>query len=248
MWAVSILMLVYHIWDCINPNMAATTSKSVEAIKSTILFVAPYLTLTVFTISAAFLSILHPTRVNRDRLFFYCSLDYSPFSDAMLGFVIVTCLAILAIKARLAVILYRNWRGIRHAGYASNIDVQLIFRVLVFGVYVCLGLIVSLLSISNAMSAFPNMFAATIGIVISLLFGTQHDVLHAWFYWVPVRIHFEKKTIYFTRNWSPNFEIIKPSVDTSKPLPAIPDKVLVIGRSNEHGLRLDSERAIQSIA
>lgn len=86
--------------------------------------------------------------------------DDSDSSDAMAIFTFIVCLAIIGLERKscrplecsqltigglypvqLAVTLYRNWRGMRKAGHSNSVDLQLIIRILVFGVYILFGMV-----------------------------------------------------------------------------------------------------------
>jgi len=144
---------------------------------------APYCTFAAWSFTAFVLAMRYPDKVNRNRRFFYCSLQYSPLSDAMSLFTAVVCLVIMAIECRIAIKLHRNWRGLREAGESSGASVQLILRVLVFGIYNFLSMFFSLATLWAHRSPVPDMFAATIGFAVMLIFGSQPDIWRTWCFW-----------------------------------------------------------------
>jgi len=144
---------------------------------------APYFTLAAWSLAAGVLAIRKPEKVNRNRRFFYCSLDYSPLSDAMSVFVALVCLTITVIEIRIATTLYRNWRGLMKAGESTGVSAQLIVRTLVFGVYVFMGMIFSLVALWDHRSAVPDMFSATVGFAVMLIFGSEPDIWRPWCFW-----------------------------------------------------------------
>jgi len=178
MWSVAILMLVYYVWTSYgsrryNPNALTTYA----------IIAAPYITLVVWSGAAAVLANLHPGKVNRSRRFFYCSIHSSPLSNAMSTFTAVVCIAITTIEIRIATMLYRNWRGLKRAGEASGVSVQFVLRILVFGTYIFLSMIFSLSTMWEPHSVVPDMFGATIGFAVMLIFGSQPDIWRTWFFW-----------------------------------------------------------------
>jgi hypothetical protein len=56
----------------------------------------------------------------------------------------------------------RSWRAIRKAGqHSDGANVQILLRVLLFGIYVFMGVIISALSNTERNSPVPDLFAAT---------------------------------------------------------------------------------------
>lgn len=136
MCAVAILTLVYYVWTCYgshryNPSAVATYT----------MIAAPYLTLAAWSLTAAVLATHNLEKVNRNRRFFYCSLDYHPLSNSMSIFTAFICLLATAIEIRIALMLHRNWRGLRKAGESSGVSVQFIVRILVFGTYIFMSML-----------------------------------------------------------------------------------------------------------
>jgi hypothetical protein len=144
---------------------------------------APYVTFAVFAIAGGVLSVQYPSRVNRDRRFFYCSLDYDLFSTIMSTFTAVVCIITTVLEVRLAFTLRRNWRAMHDAGQSGSVDIQLITRVIAFGVYVFCGIFFSLVTVLAPTSRAPDIFAATIGVAVMLIFGSQPDVWRSWIFW-----------------------------------------------------------------
>jgi len=177
MWSVAILMLVYYVWTSYgsrryNPNTLTTYA----------IIAAPYITFAVWSVAAGVLAILHPEKVNRSRRFFYCSIDYNPLSDAMSTFTAVVCIAVTAIEIRIATMLYRNWRGLKKAGESSGVSVQFILRILVFGIYIFMSMMFSLSTVWDPHSVVPDLYGATVGLAVMLVFGSQPDIWRTWFF------------------------------------------------------------------
>ncbi|EIN12736.1 hypothetical protein PUNSTDRAFT_111132 [Punctularia strigosozonata HHB-11173 SS5] len=178
-WAVSISMLVLNIWFTFKRLGKVPTTPALKYA----MVAAPYFAMTVFTIAAGALSVHMPDRVSRDRRFFYCSIEFDPFSSSLEGFQALVCLITLGFEIHLGVTLWRNWQALKRAGMSSGLDYYFLLRVFVFGVYVLLGMIVSAVMIFSPQSVFPDMYAASIGLVVFLVFGTQRDVMHVWCFW-----------------------------------------------------------------
>jgi len=176
MWSVAILVLLHHLIASINDRVMGKG-------KMILMLSSPYVVQCAFSIATLAIAIQHPDKVNRHRRFFYCALKFIPLSNAMAIFTFIVCLGIVALEIQLGLILYRYWRGMRKAGQTSNVDPQLLIRVLVFGIYIFFGMVVNVVSIFDEHSLAPDMYAATIGTVVLLVFGTQADVLRAWCFW-----------------------------------------------------------------
>jgi hypothetical protein len=58
-----------------------------------------------------------------------------------------------------------------------------LLRVLAFGIYIFFGMIVSIISVFNMGGHVPDIFAATVGAALVLVYGTQADVFRAWCFW-----------------------------------------------------------------
>jgi len=180
MWAVAILMLVYHM--TVSPNRDRIKTKF-RRTKLCIMLAAPYIAQISFSVAALILSLKSPSKVTRKRRALYCSLKYNILSTTMSTFTLTVCIIITAMEGYLAIMLYRNWRVLHSAGLRGVVDPKFILRVLVFGIYIFFGMIVSLMSMFDERSHFPDIFAATVGLVLFLIFGTQADVFRAWCFW-----------------------------------------------------------------
>ncbi|KAG9227586.1 hypothetical protein PTI98_011148 [Pleurotus ostreatus] len=181
MWSVAVLMMVIHL------NMAFDRCCRKDRLvgwRLVVMLSMPYLVLLAFFTATLTISAKHPERVTRSRRRLYCTLQYTPLFDTMAIFTAIVCLAITCLQVRLGTILYRNWRAIRSARRTDGSEIQLLLRVLIFGVYVFVGMIVNIFSIFAKSSAFPDIFAATIGTGVFLIFGTQPDVLRVWCFWL----------------------------------------------------------------
>ncbi|KAF9442296.1 hypothetical protein P691DRAFT_779470 [Macrolepiota fuliginosa MF-IS2] len=180
MWSVAVLAMVYYMLHTLRGD--SSQSKLLKGLPMTAMLSAPYIAQWAFTIAALVLSFQDPTKVNRKHQFFFCSLKHLPLLLAMSIFTLLMCIAIITLEVALAMVIYRNWHTRRCAGVSSELPLPLIVRVLVFGIYVALGMVVVILSMFGA-SLAADVFAATAGTVVFLIFGTQADVFRAWCFW-----------------------------------------------------------------
>jgi len=98
-------------------------------------------------------------------------------------FTLTIGLGILVLGVALGSTLYRNWRALRKVGQKSGVEVQLFVRVLIFVAYIAFGMFAITISIFDPHNLMPDLYAATIGAAVFLLFGTQPDVLRVWCFW-----------------------------------------------------------------
>ncbi|KAH9854722.1 hypothetical protein C2E23DRAFT_817711 [Lenzites betulinus] len=184
MTSVAALALVYHTWSTFRPSALRASQNAKPSRKSSLktiaLLAAPYVTHVCFAAAALHVSLQDPSRVNRARRFFYCSVDFDPFSNAMALFTAAVCLIATLLEVHLIVMLSRNWRVLRRAGLGTGIDIQLIVRVGIFVSYVFCGMIVMIATVFSPQSILPDMFAASVGTAFFTVFATQPDVLRVW--------------------------------------------------------------------
>jgi len=208
MWSVAVLVLLYHIIVVTKTPHAADKGRA----KLLLMLASPYIAQCAFSIATLATSLAHPEKVTRHRRYFYCALQNSPLSNAMALFTGAVGIMISGLMVYLAVLLWRNWHGMRHAGMPSGLNLQLLLRVFIFGVYIVFGFAVNIISMVAPHNLAPDMYAATIGTVVFLVFGTQTDVLMTWCPWLrrapPV------ETVYLPReaNWRHTLDLMKSAV------------------------------------
>ncbi|KAF5385707.1 hypothetical protein D9757_005505 [Collybiopsis confluens] len=180
MWSVAVFILMYFILGVVN---ADGRSLRVGRGKMLMMLGAPYFAQFCFSVATLIVSLKNPSKVTREDKALYCALQFHPLSNAMYIFTFIVCLGIIMLEIQLGLLLYRNWRGLRRAGQSTPFDVQLVVRVIVFGGFVFLGMFVDIISMFSQRSVVPDMYAATAGTVVFLVFGSQADVLRAWCFW-----------------------------------------------------------------
>ncbi|KAF8903107.1 hypothetical protein CPB84DRAFT_800640 [Gymnopilus junonius] len=145
---------------------------------------SPYIAQFSFSIAALIFSLEHPEKVTRQLRFLYCALDHPRLSLANSFFTLFMCIGIIVLEVHLGIVAYRNHCGLRKAGKCSSgLDFAFYLRVLIFGAYVAFGMIVNIVSIFRPGSVVPDIYAATAGTAVFLVFGTQRDVLNTWCFW-----------------------------------------------------------------
>lgn len=171
MTSVGVLSLAYQMHLSIR-----WPDKRENRVRTFALIVAPYAVFFCFSISAAFSAYQTPEKVSRSRRFFYCSID-NAISNVFAIFTAIILLGVMGYAVSIAVFLRKNWVKIQIAG---TYDLQLLSRVALFGIYVVLAFLLSILSIFSPRNPFPDLFAASVGTCFAIILSSQPDVYRAW--------------------------------------------------------------------
>jgi len=208
MWSVAVLVLFYNMILVMNEDPKVAT---IGRLKMIAMLSAPYIAQVTFSIVALVGSLQHPENVSRRRHFFYCSLRLRSLSMGLTLFTSIIGVFISIAMIYLVVLLYRNWHGFRDAGRPSHVNLQLLLRVLIFGGYIIFGFVVNVISMVAPHNLSPDMYAATIGTVVFLVFGTQMDVLRTWCFWLKEP---RPPTVYLPRepSWRESLDLTKSAV------------------------------------
>jgi len=176
--STSVLALVFQVWI----QIVWRRGESAPAAILLPALILPYIVYVAFALAGATIGANNPELVNRDRRFFYCSINFSPFSDTIAMFAAIVLLITVALIVWLGVVLVRNWKAIQpeknrgmvedDKGIGAD-DLQLVIRVMIFGFYIFVGMILSILSINAPKSVVPDMVMASMGSAVVLVFGTQ---------------------------------------------------------------------------
>ncbi|KAK0187840.1 hypothetical protein F5146DRAFT_730680 [Armillaria mellea] len=180
MWSVAVLVFVYH--------MVATTIEGWafpggSTFRMVVMLSAPYIAQLSFTIAALAISVSHPRLVSLSHRRLYCSLNHLLLYSAMGWFTFAVCVTIIAFETYLAVFMYRNYRGMRLARHSTGLHLALLLRVLIFGLYILFGIVASVVFVYTQHTFIADMYLATMGTVVLLVFGSQADVLRVWCFW-----------------------------------------------------------------
>ncbi|KAJ2986876.1 hypothetical protein NUW54_g9593 [Trametes sanguinea] len=176
------LMLIYYTWSAFRfKHSLKPASLNNRRTTTTALLCAPYATYICFLAGALHVALQAPSTVNRSHRFFYCSIDFEAFNIPMAFFTTAVCSIAIGLEVHLAIMLSRDWKAKRHAGLVTGVNLQLTVRIGIFMAYVFCGSIIELVScIVKTRSIIPDMFAASAGIALFIVFATQPDVLRAW--------------------------------------------------------------------
>ncbi|KAJ7175896.1 hypothetical protein C8R46DRAFT_1079956 [Mycena filopes] len=177
MWSVAVMVLLFNMIHVMNEEPGAPP---ISRAKMIAMLCAPYVVQAGFSTAALVGSLAHPENVNRARRYFYCALRLHPLAMTMTIFTAAIGVCICILMIYLAVLLYRNWHGMRDAGRPSRVHAQMTIRVMIFGAYIVFGLAVNVISMVYTVHA--NCIPRAVGTVIFLVFGTQADVIRTTVY------------------------------------------------------------------
>ncbi|KAH9891684.1 hypothetical protein C8Q73DRAFT_762976 [Cubamyces lactineus] len=182
MTSTAVLALVYSTWSTFRPfRMIPLRGASKQSRTITLaLLAAPYVVHLCFATVALRAALADPSRVTRERRFFYCSVEFSPYTISLCVYTAVVCLIATFLEVHLIIMLSRHRKALRCAGLSSGIDTQLIIRVGIFVAYVFCGMLVEIVGVLGVHTVLPDMFAASVGTAFFLIFATQPDVLRVW--------------------------------------------------------------------
>jgi len=175
--------LVYQVWSSVFGPKRIQENAVWETVKSTLLLSIPWITFAAFVTVSAAIGFQNPSLVTRNRRFFYCSLDYTSFTSSISIFCGINLLITMAMQASIAYNIYRNWRAVRKGMDMGDVNLSMAIRVICFEGYIIIGLVLAFLSINAPKSPVPDIWLASIGIFIVLIFGTQREVWEALKSW-----------------------------------------------------------------
>ncbi|KAJ6508751.1 hypothetical protein C8R45DRAFT_815792 [Mycena sanguinolenta] len=209
MWATAVFVLLWNMILVVHNPTA-----SVGRFKMSLMLSAPYIVQIGFSTTALIKSVNEPKLVTRSLRFFYCAVKWHRLAMVTTLFTSLVGTAItiaMSTSFYLAVLLYRNWDGLRHAGRPSHVHGHLLLRVFIFGGYIVFGFVANIILMVAPHNLSPDMYAATIGTVIFLVFGTQADVLRTWCFWLDDP---RPSTVYLPRepSWRGSFDLTKSAV------------------------------------
>jgi len=183
MTAIAVFGLVFQVFTGISSTTTDKFTTKDPTLRTAVLLAMPYMAFGGFATASAWIGTHNIENLSRDRRVFYCSLQNSALTNSIAGVVAVSLIATTVLEVWIGVILHRNWRALRKRGNGCGFDVSLVVRVVVFGGYVFIGLVMSLLSIVAPKSIVPDMWIASVGLAVVLIFGSQADVLRVFMFW-----------------------------------------------------------------
>ncbi|KIK65632.1 hypothetical protein GYMLUDRAFT_240138 [Collybiopsis luxurians FD-317 M1] len=149
------------------------------------MIILPYAAWVLFIVATVFVGAVNPSKVSRDRRFFYCSVKSDGLTDTLTLFSAVVLFATLVLEVWTIVLFYKRWTSIQRgsSGAFSRAELNLPLRILSFGIYLLVAMSLSLLSVSSPESPVPDLMIASAATVLIFIFGTQPDILRALCFW-----------------------------------------------------------------
>jgi len=183
MTATAVCALVFQVWLGLFNSKKEAADPRWTTFRTAFLLTAPYIVYGSWATAAAWLGIRNPDRISRNRRFFYCSLEHSQLTDGIGLFTALILITTMVFEIWIAVIVRKNWRDIRRAGSGGGVALDLIFRIFLFGIYIILGTVLSLLSLVAPRSPIPDLWVATVPMIVVVIFGSQKDVFRTFIFW-----------------------------------------------------------------
>ncbi|KAF9444340.1 hypothetical protein P691DRAFT_736646 [Macrolepiota fuliginosa MF-IS2] len=183
MWGAAAFVFFYYVYKSLEGK---TQQSEFGTLVSWLMFGAPYLFQISFSAVALVISLKRPDLVNRQFSYFYCDLHFRPLALARTTFVMFCIACTSLVQLLLIYKTYRNYSAIRRlstpeAKAQLHSILRCVVRVSTLAIYVAFGSVLELVSIIRPESILPQMYMATVGTVVFLVFGTQWDVLCVWF-------------------------------------------------------------------
>jgi len=179
------LSLVYHVWTTVYVSKVDPTVLAPwHRLRLMLLLAGPWIVFGTFGAAGAWIGYQEPFRISRHRRFFYCSLDFDPFSKAISIFCTLTLTITLGFGVSIGRVIWKNWRVVRKGLSDGNVDMSLLLRVAGFVFYVGIGLIMASISIVAPSTPIPDLYLASVGFVLALIFGTQRNVFTSLALWI----------------------------------------------------------------
>ncbi|TCD62683.1 hypothetical protein EIP91_006576, partial [Steccherinum ochraceum] len=178
----ALLILSVHLSMSLSPYKHETNPRTPYLTFNPALLGTPYLVFALFASIGVGLAMQHPDKVSREQRYFYCSLDWPAYTDAVTIVSTLVCLTAVAMEVRVWRLLSRNWRGVRE----SDIDVDLIVRTSIFTSYLFASTLINLAanwSKALKQSAAPDLITASVGMALFFIFASHRAVLRTWAFW-----------------------------------------------------------------
>ncbi|KAI0087853.1 hypothetical protein BDY19DRAFT_227512 [Irpex rosettiformis] len=210
----ALFLLAYRLWRTWDNGVEDVSYESRrQKYLKLIIYLIPFIVFGLFVAIAADLGLNHTERVNREQHYFYCSLDFSQFSDAVQVIATILCVASIMLQGRsdpfiflllinsvyppadIATKASRFWHAIRERNSLTDEMMSLLIRSAVFTLYLFASTFVNLISIWVPMGALPDMLSASVGMALFCIFISQRSIAEAWRFWKRPRMHDASRTV-----------------------------------------------------
>jgi len=180
----ALLLLDYRIWRTYDGHDVHIRPESRrQKYIQLVIYVIPFIVFGIFVAIAASLALNHPHRVDREQRYFYCSLDWAPFSTAVAVLSALFCFVAAGLEVLIAVKLSRHWHLLRSEDHLTDEKLSLVLRTSIFTSYLLASSMVNLVSIWVPLGVVPDMLSASVGMALFLIFVSRRVILRAWAFW-----------------------------------------------------------------
>ncbi|KAK7681526.1 hypothetical protein QCA50_015258 [Cerrena zonata] len=174
------LSLVFNLWKTIITDEELFIRTRKVIIYNLGLLFAPYIMFTIFIAITVVLGRKHGDDVTRESQFFYCSLNWEPLTLAISILSTLVSIVTLGIEAHFIFWLRRHWGAICKSGFIEEIDLHLYSRIGIFTLYQATSIVLNLVSLEHNLGVLPQMFSASVGLVLFLLIASHPVIIHTW--------------------------------------------------------------------
>ncbi|GBE81387.1 hypothetical protein SCP_0311160 [Sparassis crispa] len=181
MTSLALLVLVYNVASQSSERTLGVDPNR-GRIRTAALCITPYLTFAVFVAVGAHLGSDHEDRVDRAQRFFFCSVDWTPYNNAAFSFALTASILAAALQSCNLFDLWRR-KDVLSTEHEATTDFQFSVRITVFTWYNLLSAILNLVSLQHLDTAFPDIFSASVGMALFIIFGTERDIIRSWRFW-----------------------------------------------------------------
>ncbi|KAI0076347.1 hypothetical protein K474DRAFT_1277460 [Panus rudis PR-1116 ss-1] len=176
----ALLSLAYYIWHSFTSEEEIFDKTRRRFLIGAGLLGVPYALFGIFVAVGVSLSLRHMDRVTRAQEYFYCSLNWMPFTEAVSVISTLICIGTFVFEALTIRYLVRLWRLIRSSGYIEELDIHMLARVCFITVYHTAFIILQLISMWRNLGVLPAMFRASVGLVVFLALASHPAVVKSW--------------------------------------------------------------------
>jgi hypothetical protein len=186
MGSMSAFLLVFQMFSAIRSSfMRGEKNTPDPPLRLFAMLAAPYVLFIAFAIATASVGATNPDSVSRNRRFFYCSVKSPRLTNTLSLVSAVILVTTLIFEIWIIIVLYRRGMALRRQGsrLRTSMELGLPIRILIFGIYVAVGMSLGIVNVRSPSSPVPDLILATTSGSVVLLFGSQPDILRVLCFW-----------------------------------------------------------------
>ncbi|KAH7099590.1 hypothetical protein BKA62DRAFT_709471 [Auriculariales sp. MPI-PUGE-AT-0066] len=179
--SIAAFALIFHVWTRLQPRLSEkefAERATWISMRTTLLVLSPFIVFAAFGIFGSAL-VFHnlDTQPPIVAVALYCELRHKSIAGVRAAFTAIALLVTAYYEVRIIIALRRS-----SASETDNGERALFLRVCVFGLYIMLGIIFSVVSMFTS-SPVTDMFVASVPCAVFIVFAYQRDILTAWTFW-----------------------------------------------------------------